>query len=204
MVLFILTANVHGIPLLEEPDFENQISGYSTQVENFESFSLGFKEGSVFTFLNGTYTDLAGGAVIEDDPQFCGSFPDQCLTNQIIPTGKKIDGLPASTTFFSVHMNYIRASDPFEVIVTGGSGVSTFNETGRLFFGFHDPLGLTSVFFENLGQYLGPELGIGFGNFSFDDVTTAQKPSSVPEPPTSVLLMIGLLGLLVTRRLRGK
>lgn len=179
----------HATPTrLDATDFAAAISGPPTQVEDFEGFAV-TNYSSPFTFANGTYSTSLGDAQISSFDLICGTSADQCMTNTNEMDVKTIDGLPAGTVYWGASMSYVFPSNDFEVVVTGGSGTLTVTEAGPAFLGFHDPLGITSVTFENVAEG-------STGNFSWDDVTTTQ----IPEPSTLGLVAMGLAFLALARR----
>ena len=181
----------HSIPiLLNEADFNTQISGFSVQVEDFESITAGTYT-SPFTFSNGTYNSTSNASV-NSSSTFCQT--GQCLTNQNIIAGvKTFDSFLADTLFWGTDFyNILNGTNPFEVTVVGGSGTATFTGTGSNngFWGFYDSLGILSVSFENLGS----NGGTSFLNYSFDNITTGSA-TSVPEPTSLALFALGLAGI---------
>jgi hypothetical protein len=70
-----------------------------------------------------------------------------------------------------------------------------FEDAAKSFWGFGDPLGLTSVTFINLGS------GLGRSNYTFDDIVTA-APATAPEPASMLLVWTGVAGLVVRHRRR--
>ena len=80
---------------------------------------------------------------------------------------------PASTQLWATDFNAFTPTDIFDITVVGGSGTLFLDDVGpSSFFGFQDPMGLTSVAFENQN----------LSNYTFDNVTTA-----VPEPSSALL-----------------
>ena len=187
-----------AVPIqLSEAQFGSHVAGLPSQVEDFESYPAAFPvadQASPFVFLNGSFT-TAGTISINGTPLFCGTAGDQCLIDRNETTGiRSFFGLPAGTTHWGATLQYIDLSDLINVVVTGGSGVLDITEAGTSFLGFYDPLGITSIAFENLGTHSGGNTSIG--NYAFDDIITAQ----VPEPSTFALFCVGLAGLILRGR----
>jgi hypothetical protein len=103
-----------------------------------------------------------------------------------------LDMFPTGTTFWGADFHAINTTDPFEVVVTGGSGILSVTGVGVDFWGFVDPLEISSLTFRDTGQPDGATQ-----NFSWDNVTTAG--AAVPTPPALTLLIPGLLGLCMAR-----
>lgn len=188
---------VQAIPLqLDATQFGAALSGASSiAVEDFESYT-GTDQSNPFTFSNGTYTSAGSFPQVVSGGTFCGTLGDQCLLSQTILDTRTFGGFAAGTNLFGADLHFILATDLFQVNVTGGSGVLSFQATGASFSGFagfFDALGLISISFLNLGTS-----GVGSGNYSFDNVTTAM--ATVPEPATLTLLLGGLLCFVLGRR----
>jgi hypothetical protein len=182
---------------LNKAQFVAKTVDLTTVVEDFEGFSPGFKS-SPFTFSNGRYTSTVfddGGNLpsIAGSSTFCGldTPVDQCLLSGFPEYNRTLDVLPAETTYWSVDMFYIQPSNIIDVTVYGGSGKLNFKTEGLNFYGFNDPLGIKSIVFNNIGT--GYPDSFSYGNYSFDNITTA---FSVPEPMTLSLLVYGLLLML--------
>ncbi len=91
--------------------------------------------------------------------------------------------------------------DPIHVEVLGNSGMLAFDIIGPIdaFLGFEDAAGLVPVSFQNMKQAVPG--GEGPYNYSFDDVTSAgPRDFRIPEPSTSMLLLLGLGAALSYRR----
>ena len=85
--------------------------------------------------------------------------------------------------------DYSHLASKLDITAVGGSGTLVLDDVSPSdFFGFQDPMGLTSVTFQNVS----PDV---IGNYAFDDVTTA-----IPEPSTALLLGFGLMALAAGRR----
>jgi hypothetical protein len=132
----------------------------------------------------------------------CGDA-DQCLFDGASATGARtFAAFPLGTQFWGADIRLVDATDTLQLTVTGGSGVLALEASGISFVGFTDPLGITSVGFENLGTDFGGG-NVGFGNYSFDNVTTAPSPIAVPEPGTVALIVSALAGAWTIARRRA-
>lgn len=183
---------------LSVAEFIDQVHGSgSGQIEGFEGDTpyRSNARPTPFVFQNGTFTppgavSVVGTGSADDTLLFCGVVGDRCLTDRNQTGGvRSFSAFPEGTTHIGITLHYLNPSNPINVVITGGSGVLDITETGTSFLGFTDPLGITSVTFENLGP-------LGGYNYSFDDVITAQ----VPEPSTLALFCMGLAGLILRRR----
>ncbi len=194
LVISPFAANADPIQL-SDADFASAISGLTSQVEDFESTATGIKP-SPFTFLNGTYT--GGDGSVTSSLLFCGTSPDICLTNHDeIADVKTFFDFITGTAYWGADMFFINPANPINVVVTGGSGVLDITQIGTTFFGFYDPLGITSVTFLNMGT-INPDGFRTFTNYSWDNITTATV--QVPEPGTLALFGLGLFGMGLARR----
>lgn len=165
---------------LTAAQFLAQIAGLATIVEDFEGFPVG-NQSSPLAIANGTAT-LPGVAFV--GPDICTTLNNCLWDNADILGARSFAGLPAGAAFWGTDFLPLGPSNPFRVTVVGGSGTLTVEAAGRDFWGFHDALGISSVSFLNLGT------GGSFGNYSFDNVTTAAA-AAVPEPSTWALLAVG-------------
>lgn len=188
-------------------------AGLSTTVEDFSGFAPGGPVPGPLVLANGSFSAsvtfgpqvLPSGMFINENSTFCEDS-DACLSTNVLFDDRTFSGFASGTTlwavaeFFSLPGAVIGGvqtpPDRFRVTVVGGSGTSMFEEAEKSFWGFGDPLGLTSVTFTNLGG------GLGMSNYSFDDIMTA-APASVPEPASMLLLATGVASLMVRRRSRN-
>ena len=119
----------------------------------------------------------------------CETDFDGCAFDVFSSQGNRIfDLFLPGTTAFGLDLFSPSSSQTYQVTVTGVSGTSTFTLAGSGLYAFSDTSGLTSVVFNNLG------FGVGFGNYSFDDVITGTT-TVVPLPATLPLLAAGFLAL---------
>jgi hypothetical protein len=191
----------HAIPTsLSKVQFTAQIAGLTTVIEDFEGYPNGTDFLSPFVTLNGTFTSSAPR--VQASATLCGDV-DQCLFDSSSADGPRtFQMFPLGTQFWGSDVSLVDTTDTLKLTVTGGSGVLSFETAGISFAGFEDPLGLMSVEFENLGTDSGNG-NTGFGNYSFDNVTTA-SPAAIPEPGTLALLGIAVAGIAVRTRRRGR
>jgi PEP-CTERM motif len=185
------SAGAFGLPMsLTKFQFNADIAGLTTSVEDFESYVTG-DFASPFLIANGTFT--SGAPRVQASPAFCGDV-DQCLFDSSSADGlRTFHAFPGGTQFWGADLKLVDATDTLKITVTGGGGVLLLRVSGVDFAGFTDPLGLASVEFENLGTDAGNG-NIGFGNYSFDNVTTALSPAVVPEPATTALVGLAFAG----------
>jgi hypothetical protein len=193
LVILFLIGSAQAAPVqLAESEFAAGVSGFPVIVEDFESFDAGFEANPLY-FENGrvsNYVDttnpywsgprVTGGSL-------CGTPDDQCLITNWGDDLIAFDLFPPGTTHWSADMYFVHPSNIIEVIVTGGSGVLSFQGVSSEFYGFSDSLGLTNISFQNL---------TGTGNYSFDNITT----TSVPVPAAVWLFGSALGGLGWLRR----
>jgi hypothetical protein len=170
--LLVFVPVVQAIPTqLSSSEFSTAISDLPTQIEDFETTPIGVK-GSVFTFENGTFTDMHPIFAEVRIFGFCFTgLTGLCLKHPNIGGVRQVDALPDGTTHWGVDISTFGPGDDFQVIVTGGSGVLDITVSNFEFLGFFDPLGIESVTVENLTPFF---------NYQWDNFTTAQ----LPEPGT--------------------
>jgi hypothetical protein len=162
------------------------IGDLTTIVDDFERFSPGLQNNPL-TLLNGTVTFTASGPNISGNSPFCTA--GDCLAGTIGGGTRTFDAFPAATQLWGTDFAPFGPTDIFDITVVGGSGTLVLDDVAPSdFFGFEDPLGLTSVTFENVS------IG-GQSNYVFDDVTTA-----VPEPSSALLVGLGLVWVAGRRR----
>lgn len=171
--------------------------------EDFESAPTGgfdFEENASFNGFDVSTPD--GRLRVSVTEVFCKTSPDACLIHQSNLSGiRMLDNFVSGTNYLGLDFTKIESDDPFEIIVTGISGVSVFDSfvvSGLL--GFGDEEGLVSISFRNLGREF-----IGFGNYAFDDVITGAGLSSVVPVPAALPLFgtgLALMGIFGWRRKR--
>ena len=195
------SAGVLALPMsLTKAQFNADIVGLTTNVEDFESYVNGTDFASPFLIANGTFT--SGVPRVQASATFCEDV-DQCLFDSSSADGvRAFQAFPGGTQFWGADLNLVDATDTLRITVTGGAGILVLQVSGVDFAGFTDPLGLTSVEFENLGTDSGNG-NVGFGNYGFDNVTTAPSPTVIPEPGTIALVGLALGACAMSRR-RGR
>ena len=184
---------------LSKAQFNAEIAVLTAVIEDFESYLNGTDFASPFLIANGSFA--SGAPRVQSSAPLCGDM-DQCLFDSST-TGelRTFEAFPPGTQFWGADVNLVDATDTLKITVTGGSGILAFEASGIGFAGFGDPLGLTSVEFENLGTDFGNG-NTGVGNYSFDNVTTAPDPTVVSEPGTIALLGLTFAGAWVVARRR--
>jgi MYXO-CTERM domain-containing protein len=198
------SAGASGVPMpisLSKAQFNAEIAVLTAVIEDFESYLDGIEPASPFFIANGSF--VSGTPRVQSSASLCGDM-DQCLFDSSV-TGelRTFEAFPPGTQFWGADVNLVDATDTFRIAVTGGSGILAFEASGISFAGFGDPLGLTSVEFENLGTDFGNGT-TGVGNYSFDNVTTAPDPTAVSEPGAFALLGLAFAGAwAITRRVNS-
>lgn len=190
-----------GLPMsLTKVQFDAMIAGLTTVVEDFESYPNGTDFASPFLIANGAFTSATPR--VQASAVLCGDA-DQCLFDSASVAGSRtFESFPLGTQFWGADIHLVDATDTLKLTVTGGSGVLALEAAGVSFVGFTDPSGVTSVEVENLGTDSGGG-DVGFGNYSFDNVTTAPSPIAVSEPGTVALLVSALAGAWAIARRRA-
>lgn len=196
LITLLFAASAQAIPLqLGKAEFTAAISGLETIVEDFESTSPGAKS-NPFVFANGRYLSTnRGSPYVWSSANACGESADRCLSNSAITTVEQIfSTFPLNTLYFGISLHSINGTDLFDISVIGGSGrLDLSRSPASDFFGFHDPLGLSSVSFRNRGTDH-EDLSRSWSYVTFDDVITA-----VPTPTTLLLVIVALGALLRAR-----
>ncbi len=200
LTLVVSTAAA-GLPMsLTQAQFIAGIAGLTTIVEDFESYPNGTDFASPFVTANGAFT--SGAPRVQASATLCGDG-DQCLFDSASAAGlRTFAAFPLGTQFWGADLHAVDVTDTLRLTVTGGSGILALEVSGVSFVGFTDPLGLTSVEFENQGTDSGGG-NVGFGNYSFGNVTTAPNPSVVSEPASAALLGFALAGAWAMTRRRA-
>lgn len=191
----LFTSWAQAIPLqLDKAAFTTATAGLETLVEDFESTSTGNKP-NPFQFANGSFSSAFRNPYVWLSATACGDAADRCLSSSSITTVAQVfSSLPLYTQYFGTSFHSVNGTDLFDISVIGGSGILNLSAVPAInFYGFHDPLGLSSISFRNRGTDYGSARGWSY--FTFDDVTTA-----VPAPGTSLLLIGALATLLRVRR----
>jgi hypothetical protein len=145
---------------LSRTQFETLTTGNSTTlVEDFESFFIGL-EVSPLTLLNGTATFTASVPNITDAITLCTS--GKCMAGSGDSRGlRAFDAFPVGTQLWGTDFAAFNSTDIFDITVVGGSGTLVLDDVSPSdFFGFQDPMGLTSVTFQNVS----PDV---IGNYAF-------------------------------------
>ena len=195
------SAGAAGLPMSQtKAQFNAATAGLTTVVEDFESYPNGTEFVSPYVIANGAFT--SGTPRVQGSVALCGDA-DQCLFDSPSAEGLRIfEAFPLGTQFWGADLYLVDATDTLKLTVTGGSGILALEVSGVNFMGFADPFGLTSVEFENLGTDSGGG-NVGFGNYSFDNITTAPSPTVVSEPGTVALLGFALAGAWAMTRRRA-
>jgi hypothetical protein len=171
---------------LTQAQFTAATAGLPTVIETFEEFDPSVIHPSPLALINGTYT--------APDPQIISGAPfcpnaSNCLTDGNIDGTRSFSAFPVNTDFWGADFQtraFVGQPDVFQVTVAGGDGTAVFTQpVAGGFWGFSDPAGLTSVTFRNLGNAPAGSAG----NYSFDNVTTAEvailEPSTIALPAHS-------------------
>lgn len=200
-VHIMFTANANAIPTqLNEGDFATAISGLSVLTETFDT-TPGSSQSSPFEILNGSFSASSTIVIFDGafSDTFCGQSGDVCIGAANIGGDRTFSALPAGTTFWGSDVFFLGADDEFTISVVGGSGTLNVNAVspGSLngFFGFNDPLGITSVTFAHSGNG---------SNYTFDNIVTASPAEALPAPSAIAILGFGLLALGAAAKRRRK
>ena len=186
-----LTA-VHAQPVqLSEVEFVLQSEGLPTIVENFDAMPIGIPA-SPLQLANGLF--VGSPQIMES--AWCLFSP--CMAVGLSPQAR-FEQLPEGASFWSARLLHASTGNVLEVSVIGNSGTQTFVlppgffVPEGIFVGFHDPLGLREVRFDQIA---------GSVNYSFDDVTVAgaagPAPMSIPVGSPVALALLALLLVLST------
>ena len=195
------SAGTSGMPIsLSKAQFNAEIALLTAVIEDFESYLNGTDFASPLLIANGSFASAAPR--VQSSAALCGDM-DQCLfDSSSAGEPRTFQAFPPGTQFWGADVNPVDATDTLKITVAGGSGILAFEASGISFAGFGDPLGLTSVEFENLGTDSGNG-SVGVGNYSFDNVTTAPDPTVVSESGTVALLGLAFAGAWAITRRRG-
>lgn len=183
--------------LLTQAQFAAQTAGLVTTIETFSGFPLLTPLGSPVALANGSYS--SSSPVVSDLVEFCGQ---PCLGSGSVADLRTFFAFPAGTTFWGATVDMVfnfPINDTIHIEAVGNGGTLPLDVIGpqNAFFGFHDPLGLVSVSFQNV-TVVSP--GFGISNYSFDDVVTAQPQQVVPEPSALALLLAACGAAGIARR----
>lgn len=196
-------ASAATISLLTEAEYLGLVTTGELAVETFEIYPEGFYPASQ-DFSNFQYSVSSGAVTINSGYELNVGF-NNTLSGSLI-SDRLFEFSPADQIFaFGTDMmlsSFGSGPQTFEITVTGNSGVSVFqfdrtslDWSDWNFSGFHDPLGLISIGFSNLGYSGGT--GTEYSNYKFDNVMTL---AAVPLPPALILFASGLLALMPFRR----
>lgn len=200
-----LAAVAATITALDEAGFNALVPGGELRIENLQGYPQGSYPASQ-DFADFTYS-VSSGAVSISEFFELGVGLNKALSATAI-SDRLFEFSPTDLVFaFATDMRlnaFGSGPQSFAVTVTGNSGASTFQFDRAaadwrdwVFYGYHDPLGLRSIKFSNLGYDDGT--GIERSNFYFDDILTVQ---AVPVPPAILLFASGLAALLTLRKSR--
>ena len=198
LAIGVISASALAAPIqLTQAQFSAQTAGLTTTVETFSGFPLLTPLGSPLALANGSYSSAS--PAVNALVGFCGQ---PCLSSGEVDDLRTFFAFPAGTTFWGAAVDMVfdfPISDTIRIEAVGNGGTLPLDVIGpqNAFFGFHDPLGLLFVSFENVTV---PPPGFGIANYSFDDVTTAQPQQVVPEPSALALLLAAFGAAGIARR----
>lgn len=210
---------------VEADDFWDAIAGLNQVTETFEGFTPGPTGSSSVTIANGTYRSanpvIAVGRPSHDERDddrhdddggydhdgreshrggHSGSNrgrSNQFISDSSAAAPRSFEVMP-NMTFWGADLLLGDDHDEFDVRVEGGSGTLWLNEVDfdDEFAGFHDPLGLFTITFTNVGGSSGHgRHGGGLGRFGFDNIVAAGDVAVVPLPPAAPLMVCALVAV---------